>query len=111
MLLDIYGTNHDKRYWERPHEFWPDNFRKWSKSPFDFIPQGGGEYMENHRCAGEWITIELLNESLRQLTQSMEYEVPLQDLSYSLTRIPTYPKSGVILKDVIASGSLAKLKI
>lgn len=111
MLLDIYGTNHDERYWEKPHEFWPDNFLHWSKSPFDFIPQGGGEYLENHRCAGEWITVELVKESLRQLTRHMDYEVPVQDLTYSLTRIPTYPKSGVILTNVISQASLAQWKV
>lgn len=67
--------------------------------------------MENHRCVGEWITVELVKESLKQLTRHMDYLVPVQDLTYSLTRIPTYPKSGVILTNIISQTSLTQLKV
>lgn len=100
VLLDIYGTNKDSRYWEKPEEFWPDNFLHWSKSPFDFLPQGGGDHYNGHRCAGEWITIELMKVSLNFLKEKMDYKIPPQDLSYPLNRIPTYPKSGVVIKNV-----------
>lgn len=42
VLLDLYGTNHDPRLWDEPHTFMLERFRQWKRSPFSFIPQGGG---------------------------------------------------------------------
>ncbi len=106
VFLDIYGTNHDARYWENPDTFWPDRFRNWNGSPFNFIPQGGGDYLTGHRCAGEWITIELTKTALTFLTQGMTYQVPQQDLSFSLSRMPTYPKSKFIISQVTSTGNI-----
>ncbi|WP_394218772.1 cytochrome P450 [Halobacillus trueperi] len=75
-LLDLYGTNHHPDLWNDPDSFRPDRFRDWSGSPFQFIPQGGGEYETGHRCAGEWITLRMLDESLRVLTQNMDFHFP-----------------------------------
>ncbi len=38
----------------------------------------------------------------RLLTTSMTYEVPPQDLTIDLTRMPTRPKSGFIMRQVRA---------
>ncbi|WP_337018678.1 cytochrome P450 [Oceanobacillus massiliensis] len=99
-LLDIYGTNHDPEIWVNPDVFRPDRFHKWEGSPFSFIPQGGGDYFMGHRCAGEWATIEVMKVSLDYLANRMEYEVPNQDLSYSMVRVPSIPHSKVVIKDV-----------
>lgn len=53
-----------------------------------------------HRCAGEWVTIEVMKVSLDYLANRMEYEVPNQDLSYSMVSIPSIPHSKVVIKDV-----------
>jgi fatty-acid peroxygenase len=100
VFLDIYGTNHDERSWQEPHAFRPDRFRHWNGSPFSFMPQGGGDFFTGHRCAGEWVTIELTKVGVECLAKGMQYEVPGQDLSFSLSRMPTYPKSGFIMKQV-----------
>ncbi|MBW4537745.1 MAG: cytochrome P450 [Myxacorys chilensis ATA2-1-KO14] len=100
VFLDLYGTNHDARLWENPDEFQPERFRHWDGSPFNFIPQGGGDYQVGHRCAGEWITIELMKASVKFLTQSIQYDVPEQDLRISLSRIPAIPKSRFIISNV-----------
>ncbi len=100
VMLDVYGTLHDPRVWENPNEFIPERFQDWKGSPFDFIPQGGGDYMMGHRCAGEWITIEVTKRALSYLTRNMTYDVPQQDLSFSLVRMPTYPKSGFVIRNV-----------
>ncbi|MCC9165615.1 cytochrome P450 [Pontibacter harenae] len=100
VLLDIYGTLHDPVLWENPEEFLPERFRKWNGSAFDLIPQGGGDFMGGHRCAGEWITIEVIKQAVTFLANCMEYDVPAQDLSYSLVRMPTYPKSGFVMRNV-----------
>ncbi len=50
-MLDIYGTNHDPKIWDNPDLFNPSRFKNWKGSPFNFIPQGGGDYWLGHRCA------------------------------------------------------------
>ncbi|MCR6109810.1 cytochrome P450 [Bacillus sp. A301a_S52] len=99
-LLDLYGTNHHPDDWENPDRFEPERFAEWDKSPFDFIPQGGGEFDIGHRCAGEWITIDVMKESLDYLVNHLSYTLPEQDLSFSLTEIPTVPQSKVKLTNV-----------
>lgn len=99
-LLDLYGTNHDPNTWDQPDVFNPERFKTWDGSPFSFIPQGGGDYYTGHRCAGEWITLELMKVSLDFLANKLQYEIPDQDLSYSLVKIPSIPHSKVILNDV-----------
>ncbi|KAA9346165.1 cytochrome P450 [Adhaeribacter soli] len=100
VLLDIYGTNHDAMLWPQPESFWPERYHHWPGSPFDFIPQGGGDHFNGHRCPGEWITIEAMKLGLNVLVNGITYEVPPQDLSFSLARMPTYPKSGFIIQNV-----------
>lgn len=100
VLLDIYGTNRDPRLWDKPDMFRPERFNDWEGSLFGLIPQGGGDYSKDHRCAGEWVTIKVMEESLDFLTKRVEYDVPVQDLSYSLVKMPTLPKSGFVLNKV-----------
>ncbi|MBT2215766.1 cytochrome P450 [Virgibacillus dakarensis] len=102
VLLDIYGTNHDPKLWENPNEFHPERFKEWEGSPFDFIPQGGGDYHKGHRCAGEWVTIEVMKTSLEFLAQKLDYQVPAQDLHIGTVRMPPLPESGFVLKNVHA---------
>lgn len=99
-LLDLYGTNHDTNIWENPEVFQPSRFENWDGSPFSFIPQGGGDYYLGHRCAGEWVTIEMMKVSLDFLVNQMTYDVPEQDLSYSKVSIPSLPKSKVMINNV-----------
>lgn len=100
VLLDLYGTNHDARIWDEPEEFRPERFRRWDGGAFNFIPQGGGDHHEDHRCPGEWITIELMKVAVSLLTKSMKYEVPEQDLRISLSRIPAIPKSRFVISHI-----------
>ncbi|GAA0765875.1 cytochrome P450 [Clostridium subterminale] len=100
VLLDVYGTNHDSRIWNKPYEFCPERFKGWEGNLFDFIPQGGGDPSKGHRCPGENITVEIMKASLDFLVNRIEFEVPDQDLSYSLVRIPTLPESGFVIRNV-----------
>ncbi|WP_106476423.1 cytochrome P450 [Phytohalomonas tamaricis] len=100
VLLDLYGTNHDARLWDDPEAFRPERFHGWEGNPYSLIPQGGGDHYANHRCPGEWITIALMKMTLNLLTNSMEYDVPPQDLSISLTKIPALPESGFVISNV-----------
>lgn len=100
VLLDIYGMHHDPNIWERPDSFDPDRFREWDEDPFSFIPQGGGDPAKGHRCPGEGITTQVMKASVDFLVNRIQYDLPEQDLSYSLSRLPTFPSSGLIMKNI-----------
>lgn len=100
VILDIYGLQHDPRIWEKPEQFHPERFSMLNPDPFAFIPQGGGDFMTHHRCAGEWLTIETMKRALDFLIHRMEYTVPEQDFYYPLSRIPTLPESGFIMTSI-----------
>ncbi len=99
-FLDLYGTNHDPQLWENPDVFNPNRFADWGGSPFGFIPQGGGDYMMGHRCAGEWVTIEVMKASLDFFINGINYDIPDQDLSYSMVSIPSIPNSKIMIQNV-----------
>lgn len=100
VFLDIHGLNRDPRIWQDPDRFIPERFRGWTGTPFDFIPQGGGDHYLGHRCAGEWVTIEVMQKSMQFLAGEVEYEVPPQNLHIDTSRIPTMPASRFIMSNV-----------
>lgn len=100
VLLDIYGINHDARLWSDPYEFIPERFENWTGNPFTFMPQGGGYSNSGHRCAGELVTVEAMKVSLDFIANRLTYKVPKQNLRYSLSRIPTIPKSRFVMSKV-----------
>lgn len=99
-ILDVYGTNHDPRLWKRPEQFEPERFIDREPGAHTFIPHGGGDFATGHRCAGEWLTIEVMKRAVGYLTRCMSYELPAQDLGYSLSRILALPRSGVVLSSI-----------
>jgi len=105
VILDLYGTNHDDRLWEMPEAFHPHRFSQHENQSYGFIPQGGGDVSIHHRCPGETITIALMQVFLRFMTQEISYNVPKQDLSISLKKIPTLPASGFIIEKVRLASS------
>lgn len=105
VMLDLYGTNRDPRTWKEPEAFSPERYRQETINPFNFIPQGGGDHDINHRCPGEWFTIALMQEALRQLTRNMDYEVPPQDLHIDWSRMPIVPRSRFVISRVRKAGT------
>ena len=99
-LLDIYGTHHSSREWKEPERFWPQRYKSETITPYNFIPQGGGSYHEAHRCAGEWVTRIVLEQSVDFLVNGLSYDLPKQDLSYSMTEIPSMPSSGIKMSQI-----------
>lgn len=99
-LLDLYGTNHDPKIWKEPETFNPERFRNREENAYNFIPQGGGGYIENHRCAGEWITMQIVEASIDFLLNNMQYDVPEQNLNVRLSRLPAIPKSRFVINNV-----------
>jgi len=100
VLLDLYGTNRDPDLWENPETFFPERFVHWEENSFDFIPQGGGNYYTNHRCAGEWVTIRLVKRALNFLVNQLDYDIPSQNLNIDLSRIPAIPESRLIISNI-----------
>nr|WP_241864499.1 cytochrome P450 [Staphylococcus massiliensis] len=98
--LDVYGTTHDEDLWENPDQFNPNRFDNWDGSPFDLIPQGGGDFYTNHRCAGEWITVIIMEETMKYFANKIEFDVPSQDLSVKLDKLPGNVTSGTIISNV-----------
>lgn len=101
VLLDLYGTCHDPAVWEDPGTFHPARFANWQDDGHCLIPQGGGDHRGGHRCAGEWLTISLLQAAMQFLTNDVRYSVPPQDLRISLMRLPALPRSGFVIKDAV----------
>jgi len=98
VLLDLYGSNHHPHTWNEPEKFLPDRFQYLDdKKKSQLIPQGALDMVYGHRCVGEAITIQMMKTSLEYLIQ-LDYEVPEQDLKYSLSQIPSHPNSKIKLQ-------------
>jgi fatty-acid peroxygenase len=100
VLFDLYGTNHHPALWGDPDVFRPERFERWQSSGFDFVPHGGGDHYSGHRCPGEAVTGDLVKSALQLFAGEIAYEVPPQDLTVSLRRIPTLPASGFVISNV-----------
>jgi len=100
VLLDLYGTNHDRRTWDRPDEFEPERFRQWDGSRFNLVPQGGGDHHAGHRCPGEWIAIELMKLATEILTRRISYDVPDQNLEINWSRLPALPEDRFVIDNI-----------
>jgi fatty-acid peroxygenase len=104
-LLDLYGIDHDPRLWKDPDTFRPERFHGWNEDPYGLVPQGGGDHAEGHRCAGEWITIALMETALRFLTDEIDYRVRRDDLAIDFSRLPALPQEPLVLEDVSVRSS------
>lgn len=89
VLLDVYGTNHHPGTWPDGDLFRPERFEG---------RQGGPA--QGQRCPGETIAIELATSALRLLAGAIDYDVPPQDLTVSLERVPALPASGFVMANV-----------
>ncbi|MDT2658805.1 cytochrome P450 [Enterococcus hulanensis] len=102
VVLDLYGTNHDKRTIETPEVFRISRYHGKEKhisydEEYEMIAQGGGKFEAMHRCAGEWITLHTLRVFSDQLVNKYQFSVPKQDWEIPMNQFPTYPKSKALL--------------
>jgi fatty-acid peroxygenase len=104
VLLDLWGHNHDEGLWGDPWVFRPDRFLGRDIGPFELVPQGAGDPATNHRCPGEPWTVAILSALAVRLAR-LDYEVPEQDMTISLHRVPARPRSGFVLAP---AGSVTK---
>lgn len=96
VILDVHGTDHDPAHWPEPETFDPGRFTGPPPDPDTLVPQGGGDVRTGHRCPGEDATLVLLEEAVRRLAQC-RVDLPPQDLTVDLSRVPARPRSGVVL--------------
>lgn len=99
-LLDLHGTNRDPRAWPAPDAFRPERFLGCVPGPFAFVPQGGGDPHQHHRCPGEGLALALMKRALRLLTSELDYRVPAQDLALDWSRLPALPRSRFVVEAV-----------
>ncbi|MCT9070048.1 cytochrome P450 [Cupriavidus gilardii] len=100
VMLDLYGTNHDPRSWDDPDAFAPERFLARAPTPFNFIPQGGAQAADHHRCPGEGITVALMKQAVLFLLRGLRYTVPEQDLTLDFGRLPALPRDRMVIRDV-----------
>lgn len=100
VMLDLHGVNHDTNVWRDPQRFRPERFDQGDHSAFNFIPQGTGDHLVNHRCPGEWLTIEIMKRALHFFTQQIFFRMPMQDLSIDYARQPALPREQLVISDV-----------
>jgi fatty-acid peroxygenase len=96
VLLDLWGHNHDPALWGDPYAFRPERFLGRDIGAFELVPQGAGDPAANHRCPGEPLTLAVL-ETLVMWLARFDHDVPDQDLSISLRRVPARVGSGFVL--------------
>jgi fatty-acid peroxygenase len=102
VLLDLYGQNHEATLWPRPYAFEPERFLGREPGRDELVPQGGGDPRAGHRCPGEDVTVTLVATLATRLAR-LGYEVPEQDLTISLRRIPALPRSRFVMQGVAPS--------
>ena len=90
-VLDVHGTDHDPAHWPDP-----DRFLTGPVDPETLVPQGGGDVATGHRCPGEDVVLTMIAVATRTLAR-LDYTLPPQDLEVDLSRVPTRPRSGVLL--------------
>ncbi|MGH0259932.1 cytochrome P450 [Sinorhizobium meliloti] len=101
LLLDLYGTMHDPRLFPQPAVFNPKRGSSWRDGDFRFIPQGGGRPETSHRCPGEKITVEILQETLKLVCRSQSVRITPADAIVPLSSVPASPAPpiSIILAD------------
>ena len=103
VLLDLYGTNHDNRYWIDPERFDPERFLGEEPDRFAFVPQGGGDPAAHHRCPGEPIATRLMVVALDQFVRHMTYTAVAPSAPVDFGRLPALPTDGYPIR-LVATG-------
>nr|WP_019179709.1 cytochrome P450 [Microbacterium yannicii] len=95
VVLDLLGTNTDRRSWAHPDDFEPERFRDVEdyEALTVFIPHGGADVATGHRCPGEKLAIAGLAVAIAALSDP-RVTVRGSGLEVNRRRLPTMPRSG-----------------
>ena len=97
VLLDIHGTNRDRRQWHDPDVFRPERFMGDAGRPYAFIPQGGGDAAGGHRCPGESTTVAIMLASLDFLLAHPPYMKRRASVSIKDRQLPAMPADTIYI--------------
>lgn len=96
LVLDIWGTDHDPEVWTDPNRFDPERYDHTRVTPFNLVPQGGGDRWTGHRCPGEDMALSVLVSLLPRLARIQ----PADDATdRGLRRMPPRPRLPVTTLD------------
>jgi len=99
MVLDVIGTNQDPRRWPHATTFDPERFVDREPNAYEYVPHGGGDPSNGHRCPGEPLAVGILEVTVRELAR-LDFEIAPQSRTVPLRRIPSLPPYGVELREV-----------
>lgn len=93
-----FQTCRDPKAFTDAERFDPGRFQRGEGQghPPAFVPQGGGA-PDGHRCAGEYLSLVLLQLLAARLLAGYTWELPSQDLSLDMTKPPPRPRDGLQL--------------
>ncbi|AGF72081.1 cytochrome P450 [Corynebacterium halotolerans] len=98
VLLDILGTNTAPTEWKDAGAFEPERFLgvEDAEEITSFIPQGGGDVLEGHRCPGEKIAMTALSAAVVALCRpQVSISGEIEDVAFPWTKMLTRPSTGV----------------
>ena len=98
MILDIHSVNMDSGVFVNPFEFIPDRFNTVKVTDYNYVPQGGGQVWNSHRCPGEQITVIILKLAVYHMFTKEDFTILSdQDFTIDKRRMPTIPKDGIVM--------------
>jgi cytochrome P450 len=99
VMLCNYAGGNDPAIYAEPGRFDPDRFAEGRaedlKHPTGFFPQGVGEPLKGHKCAGVDFSTLLMKTFVVRLARDYDTTLPAQDLSYQWEKIPPEYASGL----------------
>jgi len=106
LFLGVHAIHRDPRVWSNPDEYDPSRFADFRKENCKFderfavVQQGGGDIVENHRCAGEKLATYMVQSFASRMAVDYYWEFAKdQEFSYSTRVMPTLPKDGILLEN------------
>jgi cytochrome P450 len=99
VMLCNYAGGNDPAIYAEPERFDPDRFAPGRaedlKHPTGFFPQGVGEPLQGHKCAGVDYSTLLMKTFVVLLARDYDTKLPAQDLAYQWEKIPPEHASGL----------------
>jgi fatty-acid peroxygenase len=104
LLLDILGTNTDDSSWDDAGSFQPVRFLGVDdyEAIAEFVPHGGADVADGHRCPGEKLAIAGLATAIAALSDP-RVEIADIGLDVNRRRLPTKPSSGGLVRPAVSS--------
>lgn len=106
-----FAHHQDAAVYPKPHTFDAERFTaaraEQGRHPFAFAPQGMGP-STGHKCPGVDYATLLMQVFTTTLLRDYTYDLPEQDVSLDLSRIPPEPRDGLRITFARSAGSSAK---